>query len=171
MALQARHCRSRRTGSDGAFLYGTYAARDDCWWPIQANLPTSPLGIRYRDWPKRMLDVTVTIQIGCMLVGTSPRNMSSTRLRESIRWCRRSPSHRPKPGPRSTTQPMGARRQCLQTSIPARTRLAPLVLYLERPRATVQVCTRFGRALLIQRLEGSRPQGSLCILNGAGCVW
>src|ERR1035438_6268962 len=46
-----------------------------------------------------------------------------------------------------------------------------LVLYLERPRATVRVCTRFGRALLIQRLEGSRPQGSLCILNGAGCVW
>jgi hypothetical protein len=35
-----------------------------------------------------------------------------------------------------------------------------LVLYLERPRATVRVRMRFGRALLIQRLEGSRPQGS-----------
>ncbi len=40
-----------------------------------------------------------------------------------------------------------------------------LVLYLERLRATVRVGTRFGRALLIQRLEGSRPQGSLCTLN------
>src|ERR1035437_4035091 len=36
-----------------------------------------------------------------------------------------------------------------------------LVLYLERPRATGRVRMRFGRALLIQRLEGSRPQGSL----------
>src|ERR1035437_5299965 len=43
-----------------------------------------------------------------------------------------------------------------------------LVLYLERPRAAVRVRMCFGRALLIQRLEGSRPQGSLCTLNGAG---
>ena len=45
-----------------------------------------------------------------------------------------------------------------------------LVLYLERPRATVRVRMRFVRALLIQRLEGSRLQGSLCTLNGAGRV-
>jgi hypothetical protein len=43
-----------------------------------------------------------------------------------------------------------------------------LVLYLERP-ATEQCAGRKSPrgALLIQRLEGSRPQGSLCILNGA----
>jgi len=35
------------------------------------------------------------------------------------------------------------------------------------PARTVRVRMRFARALLIQRLEGSRPQGSLCILNGA----
>ena len=34
------------------------------------------------------------------------------------------------------------------------------------PARTVRVRMRFARALLIQRLEGSRPQGSLCILNG-----
>jgi hypothetical protein len=36
-----------------------------------------------------------------------------------------------------------------------------LVLYLERPRATVGVCNLSGQAILILRLEGSRPQGSL----------
>ena len=45
-----------------------------------------------------------------------------------------------------------------------------LVLYLERPHETVRVPLLSGRALLIQRLEGSRPQGSLCILNGADRV-
>jgi hypothetical protein len=46
-----------------------------------------------------------------------------------------------------------------------------LVLYLERPHATVRVRMRFGRALLIQRLEGSRPEGRLCILNEVERVW
>ena len=44
------------------------------------------------------------------------------------------------------------------------------MLYLERPRATVRVRMHFGRALLIQRLEESRPHEGLCTLNGADRV-
>ena len=41
-----------------------------------------------------------------------------------------------------------------------------LVLYLERPAtATVRSCMVLEGALRIQRLEGSRPHGSLCTLN------
>ena len=38
------------------------------------------------------------------------------------------------------------------------------------PCTKARVCTPSYGALLIQRLEGSRPHGGLCILNGAGRV-
>jgi hypothetical protein len=41
------------------------------------------------------------------------------------------------------------------------------VLYLKRPHETARFSLLSGRALLIQRLEGSRPQGRLCTLNGS----
>jgi len=45
-----------------------------------------------------------------------------------------------------------------------------LVLYLERPHAILRGWLVSKRALLIQRLEGSRPHGSLCALNGSDRV-
>ena|ERR1017187_3244398 len=39
------------------------------------------------------------------------------------------------------------------------------------PCANPRVCTPSCRALRIQRLEGSRPDGRLCILKGAERVW
>jgi hypothetical protein len=45
-----------------------------------------------------------------------------------------------------------------------------LVLYLKRPHETAQVRMFSGRALLIQRLEGSRPEERLCTLNGPARV-
>jgi hypothetical protein len=44
------------------------------------------------------------------------------------------------------------------------------VLYLERPHANLHGRLLSKRALLIQRLEGSRPHGSLCTLNGSDRV-
>ena len=44
--------------------------------------------------------------------------------------------------------------------------LEVVVLYLERPDNSGQLHA-LGGALRIQRLEGSRPDGSLCPLNGA----
>jgi hypothetical protein len=41
-----------------------------------------------------------------------------------------------------------------------------IVLYLERPARNGAQTHGFRGALLIQRLEGSRPHGRLCILNG-----
>lgn len=43
-----------------------------------------------------------------------------------------------------------------------------LVLYLERPQRNSGQVQALRGALLIQRLEGSRPHGSLCTLNRAG---
>jgi hypothetical protein len=40
------------------------------------------------------------------------------------------------------------------------------VLYLERPQRQCAVARSQDRALRIQRLEGSRPDGRLCTLNG-----
>ena len=40
-----------------------------------------------------------------------------------------------------------------------------LVLYLERPQRTSAQLHALRGALLIQRLEGSRPHGRLCTLN------
>ena len=42
-----------------------------------------------------------------------------------------------------------------------------LVLYLKRPPRNSRQSHDLGRALRIQRLEGSRPEGRLCSLNGA----
>ena len=63
------------------------------------------------------------------------------------------------------------------TEVPPNPRCSPdrspevLVLYLERPdtHQCVVACSSEG-ALQIQRLEGSRPNGRLCILNGAARV-
>jgi len=41
------------------------------------------------------------------------------------------------------------------------------VLYLERPATVVRSVMLSKGALRIQRLEGSRPDGRLCTLNGA----
>src|ERR1019366_3800328 len=101
---------------------------------------------------------------GKLLIRALPRNMASF-----------SPERRPGKGRRTLLRNRFA--PPLTSGVDSRTLVRRnreryvLVLYLERPRATVRVRMRFGRALLIQRLEGSRPQGSLCILNGAGCVW
>ena len=45
-----------------------------------------------------------------------------------------------------------------------------LVLYLERPHEAARDCMLSDGALLIQRLEGSRPHGGLCTLNGSDRV-
>ena len=44
------------------------------------------------------------------------------------------------------------------------------MLYLERPPRNRAQQDGFSGALLIQRLEGSRPHGGLCALNGADRV-
>jgi hypothetical protein len=44
------------------------------------------------------------------------------------------------------------------------------VLYLERPHEAARDCMLSDGALLIQRLEGSRPHGGLCTLNGSDRV-
>jgi hypothetical protein len=44
--------------------------------------------------------------------------------------------------------------------------LIVLVLYLKRPSRNSRSRMILGRALRIQRLEGSRPGGRLCSLNG-----
>ena len=51
---------------------------------------------------------------------------------------------------------------------PTESVLKVLVLYLKRPQRNSAQLHALRGALRIQRLEGSRPHGGLCILNGAG---